>query len=166
MVESAISRSETTGFLSLSRSTVSCEPDEIIRARCAASKTRSNRLSTLLMQSSTVTRAIDCRSVKWGPICWLLGLVIAAEDVSQGKICDLPSRKALLTPPGARRPERPDTARLPSRTSKSHHCIVKSLGFLPSPHHNCGGDCGGKDSPNFRMHDWKMRASFDAVPKT
>src|SRR4051812_39931898 len=89
--ESAISRSDTTGFLSLSRSTVSCEPDEIIRARCAASKTRSNRLSTLSMQSSTVTRAIDCRSVKWGPICWLLGLVIAADDVSQGKICDLPS---------------------------------------------------------------------------
>jgi hypothetical protein len=33
MVESAISRSDTTGFLSLSRSIVSCEPDEIIRAR-------------------------------------------------------------------------------------------------------------------------------------
>jgi hypothetical protein len=62
IVESAISRNETTGFLSLSRSTVSCEPDEIIRARCAAKRTRSNRLSTLSMQSSTVTRAIDCRS--------------------------------------------------------------------------------------------------------
>src|SRR6478609_5837562 len=60
-----------TGFLSLSRSTVSCDPDEIMRARCAARRTRSNRLSTLSMQSSTVTRAICCRSVKWGPICWL-----------------------------------------------------------------------------------------------
>ena len=67
--ESAISRSETTGFLSLSRSIVSCEPDEIIRARCAAKRTRSNRLSTLSMQSSTVTRAIDCRSVKWDRNC-------------------------------------------------------------------------------------------------
>src|SRR3984885_5740281 len=66
MVESAISRSDTTGFLSLSRSTVSCDPDEIIRARCAARSTRSNRLSTLSMQSSTVTRAIDCRSVNKG----------------------------------------------------------------------------------------------------
>ena len=67
--ESAISRSETTGFLSLSRSTVSCDPDEIIRARCAANRTKSNRLSTLSMQSSTVTRAMNCRSVVWGPIC-------------------------------------------------------------------------------------------------
>src|SRR3954447_4431174 len=99
MVESAISRSDTTGFLSLSRSIVSCEPDEIIRARCAASRTRSNRLSTLSMQSSTVTRAIDCRSVKWGQYvgCW--GVVIGPEDVSQGKICDLPSYWSLLIHP-------------------------------------------------------------------
>ena len=58
IVCSAISRSETTGFLSLSRSIVSCEPDEIIRARWAASSTKSKRLSTLSMQSSTVTRAM------------------------------------------------------------------------------------------------------------
>src|SRR3954454_23190942 len=95
--ESAISRSDTTGFLSLSRSTVSCDPDEIIRARCAASRTRSNRLSTLSMQSSTVTRAIDCRSVKWGQYVGYWGVVIGLEKVSQGKICDLPSYWALLT---------------------------------------------------------------------
>src|ERR1700743_3277550 len=89
MVESAISRSETTGFLSLSRSTVSCEPDEIMRARCAASKTRSNRLSTLSMQSSTVTRAIDCRSVKWDRKCGLFPLVIALNSFPQDQFCDL-----------------------------------------------------------------------------
>src|SRR6266481_3784416 len=98
MVESAISRSETTGFLSLSRSTVSCEPDEIIRARCAASKTRSNRLSTLSMQSSTVTRAIACRSVNGAEYVGYSGLVIAPGRISQGNICDLRSRRALLTP--------------------------------------------------------------------
>src|SRR3954453_22270867 len=89
MVESAISRSDTTGFLSLSRSIVSCEPDEIIRARCAASRTRSNRLSTLSMQSSTVTRAIDCRSVKWDQYADYAGVVIGAEAVSQGKSSEL-----------------------------------------------------------------------------
>src|SRR5262249_61722357 len=57
-VVSAISRKATTGFLSLSRSTVICEPDEIIRARWLARRTRSKRFSTLSMQSSTVTRAI------------------------------------------------------------------------------------------------------------
>ena len=57
-VSSAISRSATTGFLSLSRSSVSGEPLEIMRARWAASRTSSKRLSTLSMQSSTVTRAI------------------------------------------------------------------------------------------------------------
>src|SRR5712672_889282 len=111
MVESAISRNDTTGFLSLSRSTVSCDPDEIIRARCAASNTRSNRLSTLSMQSSTVTRAIDCRSVAGGSICWLCGLVIALGGVSQDQICDLPSQWALVTRSmGPERPERPDAA--------------------------------------------------------
>src|SRR3546814_14668159 len=56
-VSSAISRSATTGFLSRSRSTVSSAPPEICRARWPASSTRSNRLETLSMQSSTVTRA-------------------------------------------------------------------------------------------------------------
>src|SRR6185369_6095748 len=58
MVVSAISRNATTGFLSLSRSIVICEPDEIMRARWLANRTRSKRFSTLSMQSSTVTRAI------------------------------------------------------------------------------------------------------------
>jgi hypothetical protein len=44
--------------LSLSRSTVIGEPDEIMRARWPARSTSSNRFSTLSMQSSTVTRAI------------------------------------------------------------------------------------------------------------
>src|SRR5260370_39103376 len=110
MVESAISRNETTGFLLLSRSTVSCEPDEIILARCAASRTRSNRLSTLSMQSSTVTRAIACRSVKWGRYVGYSGVVIAPDRVSQGKICDLRSRRALITPPAG--PEGPSVQAL------------------------------------------------------
>src|SRR6056297_355974 len=57
-VSSAISRSATTGFLSLSRSTVSAAPAEISRARCDASITNSKRLGTLSTQSSTVTRAM------------------------------------------------------------------------------------------------------------
>ena len=58
MVSSAISRSATTGFLSLSRSIVIGAPEETMRARWLATSTRSNRFSTLSMQSSTVTRAI------------------------------------------------------------------------------------------------------------
>jgi len=57
MVPSASSRNATTGFLSLSRSTVISDPAEIIRARWLASSTSSNRFSTLSTQSSTVTRA-------------------------------------------------------------------------------------------------------------
>ena len=57
-VSLAISRKATTGFLSLSRSTEIGAPLEMQRPLCAASSTRSNRLSTLSMQSSTVTRAI------------------------------------------------------------------------------------------------------------
>src|SRR5215218_1888952 len=58
IVSSAISRKATTGFLSRSRSIVSGEPEEIRRARWLARRTSSNRLSTLSMQSSTVTRAM------------------------------------------------------------------------------------------------------------
>src|SRR3984957_8789643 len=58
IVSSAISRSATTGFLSLSRSMVIWAPEETIRARWLASNTSSNRFSTLSMQSSTVTRAM------------------------------------------------------------------------------------------------------------
>src|SRR3984893_17797120 len=61
MVVSAISRNATTGFLSLSRSMVICAPEETIRARWLASRTSSNRFSTLSMQSSTVTRAMGPR---------------------------------------------------------------------------------------------------------
>src|SRR5512136_1945671 len=57
-VVSAISRNATTGFLSLSRSTVIFDPDEIKRARWLATRTSSKRFSTLSTQSSTVTRAI------------------------------------------------------------------------------------------------------------
>ena len=59
MVSAAISRKATTGFLSLSRSTVNGSPDEMPRARCAAVRTRSKRLLIFSMQSSTVTRAIS-----------------------------------------------------------------------------------------------------------
>ncbi len=58
-VSSAISRSATTGFLSFSRSTVMGAPSAISRARCAASRTSSNRFGTLSTQSSTVTRAMS-----------------------------------------------------------------------------------------------------------
>ena len=64
-VSSAISRSATTGFLSLSRSTVSGAPCEIRRARWPARSTSSKRFSTLSMQSSTVTRAMDCPFQRW-----------------------------------------------------------------------------------------------------
>ena len=123
-MKSAISRSETTGFLSLSRSTVSCDPDEIIRARCAASRTRSNRLSTLSMQSSTVTRAMNCRSVVWGPICWLSGVVIAVNGLPQGQICDLPSPWALLPQPGPAGRNVPDIAKC--RPGQANLMIVSS----------------------------------------
>ena len=62
-VSSAISRRATTGFLSLSRSTVSlgaCR--NFTRAMGDASITRSNRFGTLSTQSSTVTRAISVHS--------------------------------------------------------------------------------------------------------
>src|SRR5271166_104699 len=65
MVVSAISRNATTGFLSLSRSSVICAPEEIIRARWLASSTRSNLFSTLSMQSSTVTRAMGTLLLQW-----------------------------------------------------------------------------------------------------
>ena len=63
-VSSAISRSATTGFLSLSRSTVSGEPEASDRARCAASMTSSKRFGTLSTQSSTVTRAMGRSSIR------------------------------------------------------------------------------------------------------
>src|SRR4051794_36269081 len=65
IVSSAISRRATTGFLSRSRSIVSCEPAEISRARWLASRTSSKRLSTLSMQSSTVTRAMGGSFARW-----------------------------------------------------------------------------------------------------
>src|SRR5689334_11514100 len=68
-VVSAISRKATTGFLSLSRSTVICDPDEIIRARWLASRTKSKRFSTLSIQSSTVTRAIGLSLHLWWNLC-------------------------------------------------------------------------------------------------
>src|SRR6185312_6734447 len=55
---SAIWRSATTGFLSLSRWTAIWARDDTMRARWAASRTSSKRFSTLSMQSSTVTRAM------------------------------------------------------------------------------------------------------------
>ena len=64
IVSSAISRKATTGFLSLSRSTVICAPEEIMRPRWLASSTRSKRFSTLSIQSSTVTRAM-ASSLLW-----------------------------------------------------------------------------------------------------
>src|SRR5450755_2509151 len=100
MVESAISRNDTTGFLSLSRSTVSCEPDDIIRARCAANRTRSNRLSTLSMQSSTVTRAIVLSLRSMGPNMLLMGVCYRDQPPFAGPIYDSPARSALLTCPG------------------------------------------------------------------
>src|SRR3990167_11144244 len=68
IVESAISRSEMTGSLSLSRSTVSGEPSRIIRERWEASSTSSNRFGTFSMQSSTVTRAISGKSPENRPL--------------------------------------------------------------------------------------------------
>ena len=59
MVSSAISRSATTGFLSLSRSTVSSPPTDSSRDRWAAIMTSWNRLGIFRTQSSTVTRAIS-----------------------------------------------------------------------------------------------------------
>ena len=55
---SAISRSATTGFLSLSRSMVISSPRPMFRARWAASRTSSKRFGIWTMQSSTVTRAM------------------------------------------------------------------------------------------------------------
>jgi hypothetical protein len=72
MVLSAISRSATTGFLSLSRSMVICEPDDTMRARWLASSTRSKRFGTLSMQSSTVTRAIGAGSYNVA-LSWKVG---------------------------------------------------------------------------------------------
>src|SRR5229473_6841764 len=134
MVESAISRNDTTGFLSLSRSTVSCEPDEIIRARCAANKTRSNRLSTLSMQSSTVTRAIACRSVKWDRICWLCALVIGLGDVSQDQFVIWPSPAPLLTRlTGPYGPERPKPRDMGFWTRKRFIASSKLYLYCPDP---------------------------------
>jgi hypothetical protein len=48
-----------------SRSTVIGAPWLIRRARCPASRTSSKRLSTLSMQSSTVTRAMHCPFLRW-----------------------------------------------------------------------------------------------------
>jgi len=56
---SATSRSATTGFLSLSRSTEMGVPEAMSRARCAATSTSSKRFGTFITQSSTVTRAIS-----------------------------------------------------------------------------------------------------------
>ena len=61
IVSSAISRSATTGFLSLSRSTSAPRPAEMSRARWAASSTSSKRLGTCWTQSSTVTRAMGAK---------------------------------------------------------------------------------------------------------
>src|SRR5216684_6449715 len=166
IVESAISRSDTTGFLSLSRSIVSCEPDEIMRARWAANRTRSNRLSTLSMQSSTVTRAIDCRSVKWDEYVGLCAVVIGPKGVSQGQICDLPSHSALLTPPWDQKVGASRHWLMPSRTRNRFIALSKVLVFSPLPHHICGGVCRGADPPNFRRQIQENARSVAAAPKT
>src|SRR5712664_604125 len=59
------------------------------------------------MQSSTVTRAIDCRSDNWDRICSLFRLVIEPGGLSQDQSTIWPSPAALLTHPRARRSERP-----------------------------------------------------------
>src|SRR5437588_3619111 len=45
--------------------------------------------------------------------------------------------------PGPEGPERPDAAGCRPGQEISP-CDVKSLGFSPSPHHNCSGDCRGE----------------------
>src|SRR5215475_4034522 len=83
-VVSAISRNATTGFLSLSRSIVICAPDEIMRARWLASNTRSKRLSTLSMQSSTVTRAMASSLLLGDYMTWILLLGNVVLRLVQG----------------------------------------------------------------------------------
>ena len=63
MLPAAISRSATTVGLSFSSATVGSAPLARRRARCAASSTSWNRLSTLCRQSSTVTRAMGSLQV-------------------------------------------------------------------------------------------------------
>src|SRR5208282_3744617 len=80
MVSSAISRSATTGFLSLSRSSVSCAPPTMSRARCADSSTSSKRFGTLRMQSSTVTRAMKGYLQKSPVVPHYMGCFIAPQQ--------------------------------------------------------------------------------------
>src|SRR5580704_15504525 len=95
-----------TGFLSLSRSTVIGEPEEIMRARWLASNTSSKRFSTLSMQSSTVTRAISV------PLLTRIGfrkqpLGIDGRMKVQGRNLSWRCAKALLGNAGNRIPARP-----------------------------------------------------------
>src|SRR5229473_8086325 len=163
MVESAISRSETTGFLSLSRSIVSCEPDEIIRARCAANKTRSKRLSTLSMQSSTVTRAIACRSVKWDRICWLWPVVIGLRGVSQDQFVIWSLLAPLLTrfsgPHGPECPK-PDLAFGQENALLRH----QSYTFIALSPPICGSVCPDRSDGGIWQYV-EMRGSKAAAPK-
>src|SRR5690606_19331972 len=80
MAPSPISRSATTGFLSLSRATVIGAPAAIMRARCADIRTRSKRLSIFSMQSSTVTRATNVSRT-----CGMSGGDTRAAPPVQGK---------------------------------------------------------------------------------
>src|SRR6266436_6596920 len=138
--ESAISRSETTGFLSLSRTTVSCDPDEIIRARCSASRTRSNRLSTLSMQSSTVTRAIECRSVNVGYDGLDMLIMQASYRVKRffaRPICDLGAANTSATPASVRQVG-PQSHKLRLLDKKTLYCATKDIPLLPLPPQICG----------------------------
>jgi hypothetical protein len=73
IVFSATSRNATTASLSFSRSIVMAPPLASARARCAATRTSSNLLGTLSMQSSTVMRAMA------GPF----NVMLAANDTGQ-----------------------------------------------------------------------------------
>jgi len=91
IVVSAISRSATTGFLSLSRSTVIGAPDEIVRARWLASSTRSKRFSTLSMQSSNGdtghSLATPCNGGTFGELA--MRYIRPGKSASQkGRPCD------------------------------------------------------------------------------
>ena len=126
----------TTGFLSLSRSTVSCDPEEIVRARCAANRTRSNRLSTLSMQSSTVTRAIDCRSVKWDECVDYAAVIIGPGGFPQGQFVICLPHGGLVTPPRGQNGRSVRTRQIAVQDKKSLHCLVKKVVvFSPLPHH-------------------------------
>src|SRR5512138_2895224 len=61
----------------------------------------------------------------------------------QGQIVIWRYQHPSATPsPGPEGPERPATQRRCRAGQVKHHIAVfKSLGFSPSPHHNCSGDC-------------------------